>query len=115
MPIIAILPCIFQEGVVDYVPLGTVEIVDNSYVIEPGSWSERILVPLGITNTTGEGLWPATTRLMAHLFVNVGIPSSMPMVLAFWYFIYMFFVVIADLLIDVITILPTYIKKLFNV
>lgn len=112
LPLLSIIACCLQIQVVEeYVPLGTVSIVDNAYVVEPNTWSERLLVPLGIVNTAEEGLWRTTTEFMANLNTLAGIPTSLPMVLCFWYLMYMFVIFIADMVFSLITFVPRKVSE----
>lgn len=112
LPLLSIIACCLQIQVVEeYVPLGTVSIVDNAYVVEPNTWSERLLVPLGIVNTAEEGLWRTTTEFMAKLNTYAGIPASLPMVLCFWYLMYMFVIFIADMVFSLITFVPRKVSE----
>ena len=107
LPLLSVIvSCLQIQSVDEYVPLGTVSIIDNAYVIEPNTWAERLLVPLGIVNTAEEGLWRTTTEFMANLNTLAGIPVSLPMVLCFWYLMYMFFIFMANLIFDLITFVP---------
>ena len=117
LPLIAlIVNCLQMHSaeVVEYIPLGTVEVVDGVFVVEENTWSDRLLTDLGATQKFETGFWYATTNFISFLHVNAGIPCSLPLVLAFWYFMYMFFIILVECVIDLITWIPRKVHDLFN-
>ena len=121
--ILALLPllslfvnCLQMHSVesVEYIPLGTVDIIDGSYVIEENSWADRILTPLGITSSD-KGFWHATTSFVSILDNDVGIPCSFPIVLVAWYAMYEFIIMFIFLITDFLTLIPRLCKDFFKV
>lgn len=126
MTIVALLPVIALVAYVgtnigteahnEYVPLGTVQIIDENglkIVTEANTWSSRLLDPIFNQNAL-TGVFEALGRMLLFLQVNIGLPISLPVIGSAVLLLYLAWIELISALVDLITFVPRKCSELFR-
>lgn len=107
----------FAYGDLRYVELGSVAFTETQdgliLVCEADTWADRLLMPLfGSEPLTG--VFEALGRLCNWLALNAGVPVSVPLVFAVYYFVTEFILWVLEWIFDLISFVPRKCLEVFR-
>lgn len=120
LPIIAILAFIISnigsDTSIDYIPLGTINIIDNNGIFistEDNTWAHYFLNPIfGSDPLTG--IFETFAKLLLFLESNIGLPICFPIIGSIVLLLYIAWIELISALIDLITFIPRKCSELFK-
>lgn len=120
LPVVALLAYVVSnvgtDALTEYVPMGTVEIVDDNGLIivtEADTWSSRLLDPIFNENTL-TGIFEAFARMLLYFQDNIGLPISLPVVGSVVLLLYLAWIELISALIDIVTFVPRKCSEIFR-
>lgn len=97
---------------IDFLEMGSISVIDGSFVYDAGTWTERILGDLDV-NASGT-LMQTMRDMLINLNTSIGLPLCLPIVLGFWYLLYLFVIYLFDMIVSVLSWIPRKLEVLMQ-